>query len=111
MKPRSDIKNRSRGRCEAHVEVDDEEFQRCVNEAQEIHHRLTRSRGGKNLDQVGETYHLIHLCVDCHHHIVGASSYDDGMLIDGYVEWDSLRERPVYYGSDRYLLSQYGGEE
>lgn len=108
MKPRSDIHRRSRGQCEAEVEVHDEEFRRCVNAATEIHHRLTRSRGGKNLDRIGETYHLIHLCADCHRLIAGRRSYENGMLLDGYVIWDSLEQWPVYSGTDTYLFHHYG---
>jgi hypothetical protein len=66
---------------------------------------LLRSRGGKNLDYEGETYHLIHLCSRCHGQ--AHSDYESGLIIEGSVQWDHLLGRPVYTGPDEYLSKHY----
>ena len=73
----------------------------------EIHHLLTRARGGNILDYVHETYHLIALCNKHHAMSDGADAYMSGLLIDGYVNWDKFRKRPVYNGSDEFLKEKY----
>ena len=104
---RRKIQQRSGGRCEAEIKVR-LQWQRCAAPATEIHHLLTKGRGGRNLDRVGETYHLIHLCSECHRASVGSLAYEGGMLIDGSVTWDRLIDRPIYSGQDQYLLEKYG---
>lgn len=67
---------------------------------------LPKSRGGRLLDQVHETYHLIHLCQE--HHMQSHSRKDaEGMMIDGSVVWDKLTNRPTYQGKDPYLKRSY----
>jgi len=102
------ILRRSLGRCEAFVSIDNGHPYRCPNMATEIHHLLTKGRGGSNLDKVGETYHLIHLCSDCHRSADGAVAYDTGLLIEGNVTWDRFLNIPVYTGPDEYLAKRYG---
>jgi hypothetical protein len=103
---RAAIAERSGGRCEAEVLVS-LAWVRCQNQATDIHHLLTAARGGRNLDRVEETYHLIHLCRECHGASDGASAYQGGMLIDGRVTWDKLRNKPQYQGTDPYLTKRY----
>lgn len=104
---RRDVLKRSLGRCEAWIQVNDGPPSRCPQRASDIHHLLTKGRGGENLDKVGETYHLIHLCRECHQACDGGEAYDGGMLIEGSVEWDRFRQKPVYRGPDSYLKRTY----
>lgn len=101
---------RAGGRCEAEVEhgVQTSLWARCTNPASDVHHMLTKARGGENLDRVWETYHLIALCRDCHDRCMGMTAYEGGLLIDGSVIWDKHRQVPVYNGSDEYLTERYG---
>lgn len=80
---------------------------RCWHQPTEKHHALTRARGGRLLDEVGETYHHIHLCHEHHRMADGGDAYAGDLLIDGYVitEGSSL----VYYGTDTYLSAKYSG--
>lgn len=66
---------------------------------------LPKSRGGRILDQHGETAHLIHLC-RAHHSQAHKRSQAEGLMIDGYVTTDPLTNNPVYTGSDE-VLSKY----
>lgn len=93
--------------CEAMIEVNGV-WTRCWRQPTESHHMLTRARGGGILDKVGETYHKINLCPWHHRWSDGAQAYDAGLLIDGYVSWNSTRTWPVYTGSNEYLRSKYG---
>lgn len=102
------VVRRSFGRCEAFVSVGDGHPYRCQNRATDIHHLLTKGRGGANLDKVGEVYHLIHLCRECHQSADGGEAYDGGMLIQGSVTWDRFYNKPVYTGPDDYLTKRYG---
>lgn len=98
---------RSGGRCEAEYAVMwAEEWHRCPAQATEVHHLLPKSRGGRILDDYGETCHLIHLCKTDH---MAAHSRKDaeGMMIDGSVTWDKLRNRPIYKGTDPELKKKY----
>jgi len=72
----------------------------------EVHHRLTRSRGGLILDKAGEIYHLMALC-RTHHKIAHEMSnpYGAGMMIEGYVV--TIDGKPRYTGSDPYLQKQF----
>ena len=80
---------------------------RCGRTPVEIHHRLTRARGGLILDEVGETYHLIALCRKCHS-LAHTQEYstNGGLMIDGYV--NTIKGRPNYSGPDEYLRRKYG---
>lgn len=102
---RKQIHKRSGGRCEAVIigKVDS----RCSQRASQIHHMLTKARGGVILDDAGEIYHLLHLCHTCHSLCDGKDAYDGGVLIDGYVRSNKWG-KPVYYGTDKYLNTKYG---
>lgn len=106
---RSEVARRSRGRCEAFIEISGYPS-RCHRQATEIHHLLTKGRGGRALDRVGEIYHLIHLCHECHLTSDGADAYKHGMLLEGDVIWDSFLSKPVYRGPDEYLKGKYGAK-
>jgi hypothetical protein len=82
-----------------------------VRPGEEIHHLLTRGRGGGALDAVGETYHLAHLCRIHHRSADGALAYSAGLLIDGFCIYDRILARPVYRGSDEWLTEHYGPEQ
>lgn len=102
------VKLRSHDRCEAmvmpnHAHV----WMRCFSRPIEVHHMLTRSRGGKLLDAVGETMHLIALCPK-HHRVAHApGGHEVGLMIDGYVT-RGPDGRPVYQGSHDGLRDKYG---
>lgn len=101
---------RAGGRCEAEIDHGWQKslWSRCTNQASDVHHMLTKARGGENLDKVWETYHLIALCRNCHDRCMGSEAYEGEMLIKGYVTWDRLARRPVYNGPDEYLSKKYG---
>lgn len=79
---------------------------RCFKNPIEVHHRLTRARGGAVLDALGESYHLIALCPGHHRDADGAQAYQMGLLLDGMMVRDGSSH--YYTGSDSYLLSRYG---
>lgn len=111
---RQTVYARSHGRCEALVTLPqstgaEPTWVRCFDWATDIHHMLTKARGGDVLDQMHETYHLIHLCRRCHRLSDGADAYAGGILIEGQVSWDPLARRPVYTGPDPYLTLTYPG--
>ena len=85
-------------------------FVPCGKTGAELHHKLTRARGGLILDAVGESYHQIYLCRE-HHGVAHdqGGAFAKGLLIDGYVTTE--HGRPRYVGSDEYLLSKYGGKD
>lgn len=91
--------------CEAMIQVRGT-WTRCGRRPTELHHRLTRARGGLILDEAGETYHLINLC---HKHHMRAhdqgSAIENGLLLDGYVT--TGQAGPEYVGSDEYLSTKY----
>lgn len=112
------VLERSRGLCEALVQIyghrrgpkgplDKPVWTRCFDRAGEIHHLLTRGRGGGALDQAGEIYHLAHLCTSHHRMADGAAAYAGNLLIEGQAAWDALLGRPVYTGPDPYLAKTY----
>lgn len=107
MTSRDNVLMRSGGRCEAMILLPSGVYTRCWKEPVEVHHMLTRARGGRVLDEIGETYHLICLCNSCHRNADGGQAYEDGMLIDGYVmsHPDGSIE---YVGTDEYLKEKYG---
>lgn len=96
---------RCSNRCEAEVKVMGV-WTRCFRLGVQVHHMLTRSRGGDLLDRAGEDYHLAGLCWKCHGAAHAAGGTDSGMLIDGYVLLDG-NGGAVYRGSDKYLLATY----
>ena len=98
------ITTRSGWRCEA--EVWHGTWLRCPMLATDVHHLLPKSRGGRILDEVGETSHLIHLCRECH---AQAHSRKDaeGMMIDGSVTWNKITSKPEYRGTDPTLTQRY----
>jgi hypothetical protein len=83
-------------------------FVPCGAEHAELHHKLTRARGGLLLDAVGESYHHLWLCRE-HHGVAHdqGSAFSRGLLIDGYVTTEL--GKPHYVGSDEYLSATYGG--
>ena len=94
--------------CEAMIPVPRTKtrWTRCGRRPTELHHRLTRARGGTILDKAGETYHLINLCHE--HHMMAhdqGSAFENGLLLDGSVV--SGPEGPIYTGTDPYLSAKY----
>jgi len=85
-------------------------FVPCGKEDAQLHHKVTRARGGLLLDKAGETYHQMYLCVE-HHKIAHdeSTAFRNGLLIRGSVI-SGPDGSPIYLGSDEYLLKQYGGE-
>ena len=105
--PIASVRQRSNGQCEGMIKLPNKSiYTRCWRGPIEVHHLLTKARGGRILDSVGEDYHLIGLCPDCHRRADGGDAYMEGLLIDGYVV--TVDGRPVYEGSDEYLRSKYG---
>ena len=99
-------------RCEALVLMNSVSSNRamyvpCGRVDGQLHHKLTRARGGLILDQAGETYHHMWLCA--HHHAVAhdAPAFDNGLLIEGSVI-TGADGRPLYSGPDEYLSGKYG---
>lgn len=109
-KTRKEIKERSDNMCEAMKRNNNGIYSRCWMYPIEIHHLLTKARGGDLLDKVDETYHLIALCKGCHAASDGGEAYAGGLLIEGYVTWNKIKNRPVYIGPDLYLTQQYPPE-
>jgi hypothetical protein len=101
------VYERSGAKCEAMILIPGRSvWTRCWMGPVELHHMLTRGRGGGILDSAGETYHLIALCPDCHRRSDGGEAYAGELLIDGYVTTDNVG-LPVYNGSDPYLSEKY----
>jgi hypothetical protein len=104
---RQRIYRRSGGRCELYIEYSETVRGRCSRAGREIHHMLTKARGGVILDNAGETMHLIHLCQEHHRYSDGQQAYDCGLLIEGYVTTDKVTGRPRYSGPDHQLRTLY----
>jgi len=103
------VRQRANGCCEAMVWVESaDRWTRCGLGPVEVHHALTKARGGTILDSVGETHHLIALCHKCHAMADGGDAYMGGVLMDGYVITEN--DRLVYYGTDEYLTDKYPKE-
>ena len=79
----------------------------CGMENAQLHHKITRARGGLLLDAVGETYHLIYLCAQHHADAHDKPSFDNGLLLRGKV-MSGPDGRPIYTGPDEYLKEHYG---
>lgn len=104
LSSREDVLARSGGKCEAMVELP-RAWARCGRDPVDIHHALTRARGGALLDSVGESYHLIALCRP-HHTEVDDHGHKSGLMIQGSVYRQGLYL--VYEGPDAYLKETYG---
>lgn len=104
---RDAVHKRSGGRCEAEYEMGGR-WRRCRKRAGEVHHLLTKARGGRHLDRMGETAHLLHLCHEHHRQAHEETGHD--LIISGEVEWDRLTKRPVYRGDDHELRQRWGAE-
>ena len=107
---RQALKERSDNRCEAMTPLPTGIYVRCWGTPVEVHHLLTRGRGGNILDIVGETYHLMHLCRRHHAMSDGGDAYAGGVLIGGYVITDE-RGKPMYFGPDEELTRKYPPRE
>lgn len=105
-KQRLAVVRRAGGRCEAELEVRGV-WTRCFTAPVEVHHLLTRSRGGDVLDRMGEDYHLAALCHLHHRRAHAPGGYAAGMMIEGYVILDHATTRAVYLGPDEYLSATY----
>lgn len=97
---------RSHGRCEAMVRMPLTStrvvYTRCFRKPIEVHHMLTRARGGKILDGTGETAHLIALCSQHHKVAHSAGGHQAGLMMDGYIT-TGPDGGVVYQGSDPRL--------
>lgn len=92
-------------RCEALVQVG-ERYVPCGRDNADLHHKITRARGGEILDRAGETYHQMRLCREHHSYAHdNDSAYEGGLLLRGYVF--TGRTGVVYIGPDDYLSQKY----
>lgn len=83
-------------------------FVPCGTTDAELHHKLTRARGGLILDKAGETYHHLWLCRE--HHMLAhdeETAFASGLLIRGSVT-TFTDGKPLYTGPDEYLTEKYG---
>lgn len=80
----------------------------CGREDAQLHHKLTRARGGLILDRAGETYHQMWLCSEHHAVAHDAPAFENGLLLQGYVI-TGPDGRPHYHGPDEYLAEHYPG--
>lgn len=94
---------RSGGHCEAMVRLR-RAWTRCGRAPVEVHHALTRARGGGVLDEEGESEHLIALCRQ-HHSMVDLYGVESGLMIQGYAYRDGAEA--VYEGSNEWLRERY----
>lgn len=83
-------------------------FVACGKDGADLHHKVTRARGGLILDKAGETYHQMYLCRE-HHDLAHDTdtAFHNGLLIHGYVI-TGVDGRPMYTGPDEYLTERYG---
>lgn len=111
MTPEKAVRYRSGGVCEAMVLVEGRSilgekayvWTRCGRTPVEVHHRLTRGRGGELLDELGETYHLLALCPGHHRDSDGKDAYAGGLLLAGSMIKNQFG---VYYEGPDPVLSQ-----
>jgi hypothetical protein len=101
-------------RCEAMVLMPRTErlgprYVACGRDGAQLHHKLTRARGGLLLDAVHETYHHMYLCAEHHAVAHDAPAFDNGLLIRGSVV-TGPNNTPVYTGPDEYLTAHYGSK-
>lgn len=93
-------------RCEALVLTRTGKYTPCGTEPADLHHKITRARGGEILDREGETYHQMRLCREHHDYAHdNDSAYEGGLLLRGYVF--TGRMGAVYIGPDDYLSGKY----
>jgi len=93
-------------RCEALVLTTGGRYVPCGVAPADLHHKITRARGGEILDKAGETYHQMRLCREHHNHAHDSEqAYDGGLLLRGYVF--TGRSGVVYIGPDDYLTGKY----
>lgn len=78
---------------------------RCGAANVEVHHMITRARGGSILDEEGETYHLLALCYIHHKWAHDAGAGD--LILPGYVYRENATGEVVYVGPDEYLSGKY----
>ena len=102
-------------RCEALVGITSPRTNRlmyvpCGALDADLHHKLTRARGGLILDHAGETYHHMYLC-RAHHGVAHdeGHAFERGLLIAGSVV-SGPDGKPVYTGPDEYLNEHYGSQ-
>lgn len=81
---------------------------RCQRIATDNHHALRRSQGGTLLDEIGETYHMLALCHECH--MAAHAGHYPYLFLDGSVQRDKVNDRLIYTGTDEYLKGKYGEE-
>lgn len=98
-------------RCEAMVSITTaagrQGYVMCGRAGAQLHHKLTRARGGLLLDAVGETYHHLYLCVEHHAYAHdNAHAIAGGLLIEGRVI-SGMEGEPIYLGPDPYLTQTY----
>ena len=98
MLPREEALERASYQCEAMVMTAFQRWTRCGKSPVEVHHALTRARGGTILDKAGESYHLICLCKEHHRGADGEDAYEGELLIAGYMTTE--KGRPVYQARD-----------
>lgn len=102
-------------RCEAMVLIPgssrrpEPRYWACGKEDAELHHKITRARGGLLLDAVGETYHHLYLCREHHDVAHDQPAFDNGLLLRGSVI-TGADGRPYYSGPDEYLSAHYGSQ-
>lgn len=112
------VRERSGGRCEAMWHP----VNRCRNRADEVHHRLPRSRASKQgdhlLDLTGVIHHLADLCQPCHAEAhAHPDRARDALLIEGrrgITVAGSISTAPdgtlVYTGPHRTFAALYPKE-
>ena len=100
-------------RCEAMIPINlgtGQRYVMCGALDADLHHKLTRARGGLILDEAGETYHHLYLCRQHHAIAHDQPAFENGLLIEGSVV-TGPDGKPVYTGPDEYLTQHYGKEE
>lgn len=96
--------------CEAMIPVG-RTWTMCGREPADLHHKITRARGGLILDQHGETYHQMRLCREHHGIAHDKPAFKTGLLIDGFITTCTRCREPKYEGTDLYLTEHYGARE
>jgi|SRR5262245_33353397 len=92
-------------RCEALL-LQRGKYVPCGSLPADLHHKITRARGGEILDKAGETYHQMYLCREHHDYAHDSDdAFEGGLLLRGYVFSGS--KGPVYIGPDEYLSKAY----
>lgn len=116
---------RSEGGCEATFPSFSSEWRyRCRNAAEQIHHVVPRSRGGRILDQAAadavkagtldverHLAHLVYLCAGCHHEVAHGQperAREARLSVSGGVV-SGLDGTPFYVGDDVLLSRLWTG--